>query len=165
MIQVDVQLGGPNDMAAAVSVYERSNLARRHGHWPSRSSRVAQVTAGLHDPASWFLIGRVGGEAVAMALVWPFRAHEGTGDVVPGTVFLDLIYVLPDLWGKGVGGTMLDAVINEAARGGSHRIYLWTHERENERAQRLYRSRGFVRTGRTNKDAAGEPVGEWLRDG
>ncbi len=165
MVQVDVRLGGPNDVNEAVSVYERSNLARRHGHWPSRSSRVAEVTAKMHGIASWFLIGRLDGEAVAMALVEPFRAHDGTGDGVPGTVFLNLIYVLPELWGRGIGGTMLDAVIHEVARRGSYRIYLWTHELENERAQSLYRSRGFVRTGVTSKDAADEPIGEWLREG
>lgn len=153
-------------MNEAVAVYERSNLARRHGHWPSRASRVAEVTAKIHDDASWFLIGRLGGEAVAMVLIEPFRAQDGTGDRVSGTVFLNLIYVLPELWGKGIGGTVLDAVvIHEAARRGSHRIYLWTHELENERAQRLYRSRGFVRTGVTSNDAAEELIGEWLREG
>lgn len=152
-------------MNEAVSVYERSNLARRHGHWPSRASRVAKVTAKIHDAASWFLIGRLGGEAVAMALVEPFRAQDRTGEGVSGTVFLDLIYVLPELWGKGMGGIVLDGVIHEAARRGSHRIYLWTHELENERAQSLYRSRGFVRTGVTSKDAADELIGEWLHEG
>jgi hypothetical protein len=66
MTQIDVRLGTPDDMDAAVSVYERSNLVRHHGDWPSRSARVAQVTASLRDD-SWFLIGRDGIEAVAMA--------------------------------------------------------------------------------------------------
>jgi len=100
----------------------------------SRSSRIAQVTAHLRAAAAWFLIGRDGDEAVAMALVHPFRASGGTGDVIPGTLFLNLIYVLPDRWGQGIGGTMLDAVIAEGARRGCHRIYLWTHEHQNERA-------------------------------
>ena len=164
MTQVNVQLGTPDDVAAAVSVYERSNLARRHGDWPSRSSRIAEVTASLHDAASWFLIGRDGGEAIAMAHIKPFRAGGGTGHMIPGTLFLNLIYVLPDRWGKGIGGLLLDAVIAEAARRGCHRIYLWTHERQNERAHRLYRSRRFTRTGCTAYDHTGKPIGEWLRD-
>jgi GNAT superfamily N-acetyltransferase len=165
MTQIDVRLGSSNDVDAAVSIYERSNLARRHGDWPSRSSRVVQVTASLHDDASWFLIGRDGAEAVAMAHVRAFRAGGGTGHVIPGTSFLNLIYVLPDHWGKGIGGTMLDAVIDEAARRGCHRIYLWTHEHQNERAHRLYQSRRFLPTGRTSYDHSGKSIGEWLRDG
>lgn len=162
--QIDVQLGNPDDVEAAVSVYERSNLARRHGDWPSRSSRVAEVAASLLDAASWFLIGRDGGEAVAMAHILPFRAGGGTGPVIPGTLFLNLIYVLPDRWGKGIGGILLDAVITEAARRGCHRIALWTHEQQNERAHRLYQSRGFAPTGRTSYDDIGKSIGEWLRD-
>ena len=143
----------------------RSNLARRHGDWLSRSSRVAEVTARLHDAASWFLIGRDGDEAVAMALIQPFRDGGGTGHVIPGKAFLSLIYVLPNRWGEGMGGTVLDGVIDEAARRGCHQITLWTHELQNERAHRLYRGRGFARTGRTWSDNAGKPIAEWLRDG
>ena len=50
---------------------------------------------------------------------------------------------------------LLDAVIEEAKRRGCHRIFLWTHERQNERAHRLYGSRRFVRTGRTMHDDEG----------
>jgi GNAT superfamily N-acetyltransferase len=168
MISIDVRLGKGGDVDDAVSVYERSNLARRQGSWPSRPARVAQVTANLHDAAghdpSWFLIGREGDEAVAMALIHPFRASGGSGDVIAGTWFLNLIYVLPHRWGKGIGGMLLDAVIDEANRRGCHRIYLWTHERQNEQAHRLYRSRSFARTGRTMHDHAGKPIGEWRCD-
>ena len=73
----------------AVSVYERSNRARRQGTWPSRSAYVAQVTGKLHDAAdhntaSLFLVGRDDTESVAMALVHPFRAGGGRGAVIPG---------------------------------------------------------------------------------
>lgn len=160
MAQIDVRLGTPDEVAIAVSVYERSNLARRHSDWPSRSSRVAQVTASLHDDASWFLIGHDGTEAVAMAHVRAFRADSGAGHVIPGTSFLNLIYVLPDRWDKGIGETMLAAVIDESARRGCHRIYLWTHEHQNERAHRLYQSRRFAPTGRTAYDHSGKSIGE-----
>ena len=98
-----------------------------------------------------------------MAAVLPFRADRGAGPLVPGTSFLDLIYVLPDRWGRGIGKVVLDEVIDEASRRGSRRIYLWTHERENERAQSLYRSRAFSPTGMTGADESGQPVAEWLR--
>ena len=47
----DVRLGTGGDMDDAASVYERANLARRQGNWPSRPARLAQVTANLHAAA------------------------------------------------------------------------------------------------------------------
>ncbi len=41
MTHIDVRFGNLDDVNDAVSVYERSNLARRQGDWPSRPSRVA----------------------------------------------------------------------------------------------------------------------------
>src|SRR5687768_14888553 len=113
---IDVRLGGPEDVHAALSVYERPNLAPRHGAWPSRASRLAEVTAKLRDAASWFLLAREGDQVVAMALVAPHRADRGAGAVVEGSSFLSLIYILPDRWGQGIGGAVLDEVIEEAAR-------------------------------------------------
>jgi GNAT superfamily N-acetyltransferase len=165
MTPIDVRLGTLGDVYDAASVYECSNLARRQGSWPSRAARVAQVTASLHDTAghdtSWFLIGRDGTEAVAMALVHPFRADGGRGDVIAGTWFLSLIYVVPERWGEGIGGRLLDAMLAEAKRRGCHHMYLWTHEHQNERAQRLYRSRSFAPTRRTMHDGEGQRIGEW----
>ncbi len=57
-----------------------------------------------------------------MALIHPFRADDGSGDVIAGTWFLSLIYVVPERWGKRIGGMLLDAVIEEAKRRGCHRI-------------------------------------------
>jgi GNAT superfamily N-acetyltransferase len=99
-----------------------------------------------------------------MALVHPFRADGGSGDIVVGTWFVSLIYVLPERWGTGIGGFLLDAVFEEAKRRGGHHICLWTHEYQNERAHRLYRSRSFAPTGRTMQDGEGHPIGEWCSD-
>lgn len=157
-----MRLGARDDVDAALSVYERSNLARRNGVWPGRRARLAHVRRNLEDAASWFLVAHDGHDVVGMASVLPFRTDQGAGPVVPHTSFLDLIYVAPERWGEGIGGRLLDAVIAEAPRRGSRQIHLWTHERDNERARRLYRSRGFVPTGLTAQDDAGQPTGEWL---
>jgi len=162
---ISVRLGAPGDVDAALSVYERSNLARRLGRWPSHAERLAHVRANLRDTGSWFLVGEDGTETVAMASVLPFRTDRGAGPVMPSTSFLDLIYVIPERWGEGIGGSILDEVVEEAERRGSPRLYLWTHEHDNDRAHRLYLGRGFTRTGVTGRDDAGEPVAEWLRDG
>jgi GNAT superfamily N-acetyltransferase len=80
------------------------------------------------------------------------------GPVIPGGWFLSYLLVVPERWGKGIGGAILDVVLVEAKRRDGSRMHLWTHV-DNERSHRLHRSRGFSPTGRT---AAGE--GEWARD-
>jgi GNAT superfamily N-acetyltransferase len=95
---------------------------------------------------------------VGMASAEAQRGEDGAGPVIPGGCFLNLLFVVPERWGEGIGGLILDAVLAEAKRRHYSRIRLWTHE-ANERSHRLYRSRGFSPTGRT---ADGE--GEWARE-
>jgi GNAT superfamily N-acetyltransferase len=157
-VAILVQLGRAADVDAAVSVYARSNLARRAGVWPSRAARVGQVRARLRDPASWFLVATEGSAVVRMASAKALRSGHGTGPVVPGGCFLALLFVVPERWGGGIGGCLLDAVLAEAKRRRYSRIHLLTHE-NNERSHRLYRSGGFSPTGRTVDDQ-----GEWERE-
>jgi GNAT superfamily N-acetyltransferase len=124
--------------------------------WPARAERVEQVEARLRDPDSWLLMATEGGTPVGMTCSEPLRGEGRTGPVVLGGVFLNLIYVLPERWGEGIGGILLDAVVAEARRRGSAQIRLWTDEEDNERAKRLYASRGFAPTGRVAGGA-----GEW----
>jgi GNAT superfamily N-acetyltransferase len=152
-----IRLGDAADVAAAVSVYERSALARRGGFWPNRSERVEQARTRLSDPESWFLVACEGCEHVGMASATALRADDGAGPVIPGGCFLGLLFVVPERWSEGIGGRILDAVLAEARRRGNSRIHLWTDE-DNERSHRLYRSRGFSPTGRIAGDE-----GEWAR--
>jgi GNAT superfamily N-acetyltransferase len=155
---VTVRSGDAADVDAAVSVYERSNSARREGDWPNRAARVEDVRARLGHAASWFLLADEGATSVGMACVEPLRADDGAGPVIPGGCFLNLLFVLPERWGERIGGLLLDAVLAEAKRRDCSWIHLWTDE-DNARSRRLYRSRGFSPTGRT---AAG--AGEWARE-
>lgn len=153
-----IRLGGAADVDAAVSVFERSNLARRQGAWPDRADRVERVRTHLRDPGSWFLLAEDGPVVVGMASAEALRGEEGAGPVIPGGCFLNLLFVVPERWGEDIGGAIVDAVLAEARRRDYSRIHLWTHE-DNERSHRLYRRRGFSPTGRI---AAGE--GEWARE-
>jgi GNAT superfamily N-acetyltransferase len=156
-VAIRIRLGDAADVDAAVSVYERSALAGRRGAWPDRADHVAKATALLRRSASWFLLAEDGAAAVGMAAAEPLRGDGGTGPAIPGGCFLNLLFVVPERWGEGIGGALLDAVLAEARRRGYERIHLWTRE-DNERSHRLYRSRGFAPTGRT---LDGE--GEWRR--
>jgi GNAT superfamily N-acetyltransferase len=156
--EVLIRWGDAADVDAAVSVFERSNLARRQGAWPGRAARVEHVRARLRDPGSWFLLARDGPVAVGMASAEALRGEDGAGPAIPGGCFLNLLFVVPERWGEGIGRAILDVVLAEARRRHSTRIHLWTHD-DNERSHRLYRRSGFAPTGRT---AAGKA--EWARE-
>jgi GNAT superfamily N-acetyltransferase len=150
--------GDAADVDAAIAVYERSNLARRQGDWPNRAARVEHAMACLRDPASWFFLANEGPVPVGMACTEPLRSEDGTGPDIPGGRFLNFLFVVPERWGEGIGGVLLDAVLAKAKRRNYSRIHLWTHE-GNERSHRLYLSHGFSPTGRTSDVAA-----EWARN-
>ena len=54
--------------------------------------------------------------------------------------------VVKDRWGQRIGAMLLDSLIAEAARQGCTEVFLEVRV-DNERAQRLYRSRGFAGIG------------------
>jgi GNAT superfamily N-acetyltransferase len=139
------------DVDAAVACFERSNSARRQGVWPNQAARVEHVRAHLREPGAWLLVATDGPAVVAMASAEALRGEGGAGPVIPGGWFLSYLFVVPERWGEGIGGAILDAVLAEAKRRAYSRMRL--------RSQRLYRSRGFSPTGRT---AGGES--EWARD-
>jgi GNAT superfamily N-acetyltransferase len=156
-VAILVRMGEMADVDAAVSVYERSNLARRQDAWPGRAARVGQARARLCDSASWFLVAAEESAVVGMASARALRGGDGAGPVIPGGCFLSLLFVVPERWGEGIGRALLDAVLAEAKRRRYSRIHLLTHE-DNERSHRLYRSCGFSPTGQTVDDQ-----GEWAR--
>jgi len=49
-------------------------------------------------------------------------------------------------WGEGIGGALLDRLLTEAARRGCSEVFLEVRV-DNDRAQRLYRRRGFTDIG------------------
>ena len=62
--------------------------------------------------------------------------------------------------GRGVGGTLVDAVVERVKERGAHELFLEVRE-ANEGAQRVYRERGFVVIGR-RKSYYSSPVEDAL---
>jgi GNAT superfamily N-acetyltransferase len=159
---LNVRLGDLADVDAAISVYLRSDLERRQGRRIS-DERMAEVRETLRAPTSWFFIAEDGAQAVAMACAMPAREDAGAGPLIAAACYLDLLFVVPERWGEGIGGTLLDAVLDDAARRGYSRIQLWTHD-NNDRAHGLYRSRGFAPAPDSHLGNEGVQVREWARD-
>ena len=84
-------------------------------------------------------VAREGGKVVAMAsLIYGISTAEGG----LAASFEDMV-VLPGYRGKGIGSALLEYVVAEARKQGVLRLMLLT-DRQNKRAQALYRKLGFV---------------------
>ena len=114
----------------------------------------------LHASETTLFVAEEAARLVAMACTLPGRDEEGHH--VPGLCHLQMIFVLPGHSGAGIGGRLLDFVLHEAQAAGQRAIQLWVRE-DNERARRLYESRGFAHTGRVVEED-GSLIGMWSRD-
>lgn len=76
------------------------------------------------------------------------KAGDGVGFAAVRAEWLDGLYVLPELWGSGVGARLHDAAV-EILRGlGGVRSHLWVLE-ANSRARTFYERRGWALNGQT----------------
>ena len=101
--------------------------------WSAQSFREA-----LGHPAVYFsCVRRDEGELLGYVVAW-FIADEGE---------IANLAVARSAWGAGIGRALLDAALTEAASRGVTAVYLEVRV-SNERARRLYESRGFEQVGR-----------------
>ena len=126
-----ISVGGVrDDDLPAVSAIERVAFT---DPWSEKSFREA-----LAHPAVYFAAARGdGGEVLGYVVAW-FVADEGQ---------IANLAVNPDAWGGGVGRMLLDAALAEAGLRKAENVYLEVRD-SNERARRLYKSRGFEEVGR-----------------
>ena len=101
--------------------------------WSVRSFREA-----LDQRSIFFWCARRDGVGVLGYVVAWFVADEGE---------IANLAVSPSARGMGVGRALLDAALEAAARRGVGAVYLEVRD-SNERARRLYESRGFEEVGR-----------------
>lgn len=118
-----------SDVAAIVEI-ERAVFS---DPWSSRSFRDA-----IANPAVYCACARDDAGSVAGYVVAWFVADEGE---------IANLAVTPTAWGNGIGAALLDASLGEAAARRLSAVYLEVRD-SNDRAKRLYGSRGFVEIGR-----------------
>ncbi|MHB8274288.1 MAG: GNAT family N-acetyltransferase, partial [Dermatophilaceae bacterium] len=144
------------DHEAAARVWRGANIARL---LPPSVDRVARVREKLADPSVCLVIGRsdASGGVLAMALAEPGRAEPGAGAVIPGYGHVSMVFVHPDMWGRGVGRQLLQGLHERASERGWRRTTLWTRA-SNARAQRLYEGQGYRRSGHETTLGSGDPI-------
>ena len=93
--------------------------------------------AGLHTPEEdrWFYRERV---FTGCQVHGAFEAGALTGIIAFRNGWVDQLYVLPEVQGRGVGNELL-----QVAMRAFDRLQLWTFQR-NLRARRFYEARGFA---------------------
>ena len=91
---------------------ERPKLRRHVARFlPPSVDRVARIWEKLAEPEACLVIGHLDADrdVVAMALAEPGRAEHGAGAVIPGYGHVSMVFVHPDMWGRGeppaFGGT------------------------------------------------------------
>lgn len=152
-----VRVGGARDVASAIGVWRNASTARRGGR-PPTVEREAWVHSHLQEPGVLLVLAEDTGDVVGMAAGAQGLAGDGAGPPEPGRFFLSLVYVTPERWGEGIGGRLLDAILDAARAEGYDHVHLWTHRDHNDRARRLYEGHGFHWSGVEKSDEAGEHI-------
>ena len=161
MNDVLIRRGGPADIEPVVAVWRAATTARGGGR-PLPAANETRVRAYLRYPDALLLVADATGTVVGVTLGMQGRADDGTGPPIPGLCHIGMVFVAPDHWGAGIGGQLVDAVLDEARTRGYSRVQLWTHA-DNVRAQRLYEGRGFRQSGRQQHDDLGERIVHYER--
>lgn len=151
---VTIRPGTAADHEAAIAVYLAANDLRRGGATPQR--HIDRVRERMQQADAVLFIAD-DGVCVGMALAVQGLSDYGAGPPLPGVCYLSMVFVAPDRWGEGIGRSLLDAVLAEAAARDYQLVQLWTHA-DNLRAQRLYEHRGFTRTGDEHDNDLGELI-------
>ncbi len=146
MAGMEVRLARPGDEMAVARVHvrswraaywdllDRSMLARMRPE--SRAQRYTFATRSPQQPRT--LVAEEDGEIVGFATVSP--SHDPD---VPGWGELNALYVDPDLWGAGVGRTLIAAARERLKVQGFQDAVLWVLE-GNAKAERFYRRDGWI---------------------
>jgi GNAT superfamily N-acetyltransferase len=96
------------------------------------------------------------GTVVGFASTRPSRE----ADTTPGTGELHAIYVAPEAWSRGLGGTLLGTAVDDLHERGFAPLVLWVIE-ANVRGRRFYERAGWRADGaRQPIDFDGVPVDE-----
>jgi GNAT superfamily N-acetyltransferase len=104
----------------------------------------AQQTAELSDPRATFLIAEIDGVAVGYAKLYPGATPDRGADEKP--IELVRLYASQEWLGRGVGGALMQACIDEVRQEGFRTLWLgvWEH---NNRARAFYRKWKFREVG------------------
>lgn len=155
--EIVVRATNPGDLEAVGDIYAhyvehsvatfeltRPDLAE----WERRFAAVASAGLPFHSAI-------LDGDIVGYAYCAPWKTRPAYRHTVE-----DSVYVAPHAVGSGVGGKLLDALLNSCAAAGVREVIAVIVDADAAASGALHHSRGFVEAGRLT--AVGFKHGRWL---
>jgi GNAT superfamily N-acetyltransferase len=153
-----------SDIPVLRGITERAESARRGArlaahHVPGEESWRRLLT--IED--GWGRVAEL--DDVPVGFVLGFPSHDEQNDRRPDdTQHLKYLMVEPALWGRGVGGRLLDWASEHLRGRGVRTVELWTEE-DNTRSRQLYEKKGYRFTGsRKAHEELGEVIVQYRLD-
>jgi L-amino acid N-acyltransferase YncA len=146
-----------NDLDALAEIYAhhvRSGVATFELTPPDNAEWLRRFRAVTADGLP-FLTATLDGQVAGYAYCSPWKARPAYRHTVE-----DSVYVAPHAVGRGVGGRLLDALLEECARCGIREVIAVIVDTDGAASLALHRNRGFVDAGRLT--AVGFKHGRWL---
>ncbi|HKP43121.1 GNAT family N-acetyltransferase [Mycobacterium sp.] len=102
-----------------------------------------------------FLSATLDGEVAGYAYCTPWKTRPAYRHTVE-----DSVYLAPHALGRGIGGRLLDRLLDDCARAGIREVVAVIADTDGDASLALHRSRGFADAGRLK--AVGFKHGRWL---
>lgn len=146
----------PEDAAAIAAIYNHA-VRTTTAIWNETEVDAANRAAWIADRQGGgfaVIVAEEAGTVLGYGAFGPFRAFDGFRLTVEHSV-----YVAPGAQGRGIGRTILSALIGRARGQGRH-VMVGAIEAGNAASLGLHRALGFAETGRMPQ--VGQKFGRWL---
>lgn len=162
-----IRSAAPNEAAAIAAVHNTSWRAAYQGLVPQEYldgldlGRRRAVWKSILRNAEWPYEGTLVAEVNEEIVGFLGFCHGRDNDEDPSLVGeVASLYLLPSVWGRGIGQDLLEASVNALANAGFRQCTLWVLD-GNHRARRFYETNGFRPDGTTKRDESrGFPLTE-----
>lgn len=142
-----------------VQAFTKGNKLENVKTYLSQAFTSVQLEKEWRNPASTFLLASLEGKLVGYTKVNFAAAQTDVRD--PESLEVARLYTLEEVWGRGVGQFLLDAVLDFAKENRKSFVWLgvWEH---NTRAIRFYEKNGFKNFGSHHFPFGDEVQNDWL---
>ncbi|WP_040542260.1 GNAT family N-acetyltransferase [Mycolicibacterium vaccae] len=147
----------PEDVDAIGAIYAhhvRTGVATFELEPPGRDELLRRMAA-VTDAGLPYLVAVADGQVAGYAYCAPWKSRRAYRFTVE-----DSVYVAPDAAGRGVGGALLDSLLDECAQVGIRQVIAVIVDADAAASLALHRRRGFTDAGRLS--AVGFKHDRWL---